>query len=183
MFMGGHTAMATIAAPPAVVLESWALSPDAIRAWAETAAPGSELIYARDYRLGAKSPAGELVRRLHRAGLVIMAQRGNAGQVKAYIVRRLSTPILRTPKAKQPTLDGDMARVLRVIRRCIRAGKPCPPNRQLAKEAGVQNPSYALQKLVAAKVITNTIVNPKEGARVIVIMATGEATAMPGGRG
>lgn len=183
MFMGGLTAMATIAAPPAVVLSSWALSPDAIRQWAETAAPGAELIYACDYRLGAKSPAGELVRRLRRAGLVTMVQKGRPGEVKAYIVKRLPTVISRTPKAKQPVMDGDMARIMRVIRRCIRDGERLPSNRELAKVSGVANPSYALAKLVKAKIITNEIVHPCEGWRVITIVASGAATAMPGGQG
>lgn len=180
MFMGGLTAMATLAAPPAVSLSTWALSPVAIHAWAETAAPGAELIYACDHRLGANSPAGELVRRLRKAGLVTMAQRGRPGEVKAYVVKRLAAPIVRTAKARQPVLDGDMARLLRVIRRMVRAGEVCPPNRALAKQSGVANPSYALRKLVAAKVITSEIIHPAEGTRVITIVATGEATAMPG---
>lgn len=180
MFMGGLTAVATIAAPVAsVALESWSLTPAAIHSWVETARAGSELTYARDYHLSTKSVAAGTVRKLVKAGIVTAVCKGKPGQAKAYIIQRLPTKVARTPKAKQPKMSGDMARVLRVIRRCIRLGEQCPSNRALAKAAGVTNPSYQIQKLVNAKIITNDIVDQVRGTRVVTLLDTGEATAAP----
>jgi hypothetical protein len=167
---------------PAAMLETWTLTAAQVRDWAATAEAGAELTYAHERHLARRSDAAAAVRRLCEQGFATAYQRPIAHGISDYIVRRLRTgraAIGRAPAAGKPRLDGDMARVLHVIRQCVRARMPCPANRALAKKAGVHNPSYVLQKLSERGVIESRVVNPATGARIVTIVATGEATASP----
>jgi len=176
---GGTPIEAGAAATP---LESWTLAPDAIRTWAETAHPGTALVYARGW-LSARSGAAVLARRLRARGLVTFVQKSVPGG-KLYLMQRLSAspiPLGKPRKAKAPQMDGDMARVLRVLRLCARHQRVCPCNRDLGREAGVRNASYAIQKLVDAKIIESRILDRVKGTRLISIIATEQRTALPEG--
>jgi hypothetical protein len=88
----------------------------------------------------------------------------------------------RVQPAKRPALDGDMARVMNVLRRLTREAMPCPCNSDLGKLAGVGNASqasYVLRKLSEAGFIRSVIVNAATGARVITIIASGAQTREP----
>jgi hypothetical protein len=179
---GGVAQIAHLAATAR--LETWTLAVDDIRSWASTAPAGAELVYAREWHLNRHSPAAREARRLEKLGCVMMAQRGNPGQLKAYILQRLRPKrgVIGKPlKSNAPTLDGDMARLLRVLRLCAKQKRACPCNRELSREAKVHNPSYILQKLTDAKVVESVVIDRVTGLRRVTILATGEETALPAG--
>lgn len=182
MMAGGIEAI--VIAASASALEAWTLAPSAISAWAEGAQPGEELVYARGY-LTARSAAAKKVQRLRAAGLVTYFQKPPvAGEPRSYVVRRLRSnpiPLGRPRPTKAPRIDGDMARVLRVLRKCAREAKVCPTNRAIEREAGVRNASYQIQKLADAGVLASRVIDHATGTRQISFPSTEQKTALPEG--
>jgi hypothetical protein len=168
-------------------METWTRSAGAIRDWVGTAPAGAEMVYAQERHLARGSEGAALVRRLVAGGHVTCFQRPLGGGVKAYVIHRLRLQrgsVGRAPKPAVPKLDGDMARVMNILRACARDRLPCPTNRDLAKRAGVGNAdqaSYVLKKLVRDGFIRVTIVNAATGQRVVTILATSAQTAGPAG--
>jgi hypothetical protein len=169
-----------------VELETWTKSAAQVRDWAATAQAGDTFVYARERHLSRGSQGAAAVRALAAAGAATHYQRSVGSGISEYVVYRLKpkrASIGRDPRpiAAQST-DGDMARMMRVLRRLAQAGQECPVNRELAKLSGVGNAdraSYVLKKLVASGDITLEIVNKATGARIITIVATSDKTAVP----
>jgi len=168
----------------AAVPETWTLSAGEIRAWLATAKAGDQMVYACERHLSRFSDGAKLARTLEEQRFATLFHKPIGGGIKQYIIRRLKIEkgsIGRSPAPRRARLDGDMARVLRVLRDCARHGQPCPQNRELGQRASVQNPSYQIQKLVAGGFILSRIVDAAKGLRVITILASGVETAEPRG--
>jgi hypothetical protein len=126
-----------------------------VLSWARTAEPGSELVYGIGH-LPAWSKTPKLIRDLDDQGLVF-AFHDREQTPKHYVVRRLSKawcePVARLRIAREiPPRDQDQARLLAVLVRTARAGKPCPSNRDLARLADLTNgdrASYLIKCLAA----------------------------------
>jgi hypothetical protein len=187
--MAGGISAATleaIAIAPAA-LETWTKSAAQVRDWAATAQAGDTFVYARERHLSRNSEGAAAVRSLCGAGFATAYQKPAGGGISEYVVHRLKPrrgSVGRDPQRPASTMDGDMVRLLRVLRACVQADKPepCPANRELAKRANLGNAdraSYVLKKLIAIEAIAVEIVNKATGERVVTIVATGARTAVP----
>jgi hypothetical protein len=159
---------------------------DAAVAWAKAAKPGDELVYAIGH-LPAWSQTPKRLRELDDLGLVFCFQDGSKTP-KHYVVRRLSKAWVApkpAPRIAREIADAgdEKARLLKVLKRAARAGRPCPYNRDLAIEADLSDgdrASYLLKLLVKDGVIVN---EPSEWmpGRQITICATGRQTSVSAG--
>ncbi|UAK24368.1 hypothetical protein [Sphingomonas nostoxanthinifaciens] len=180
MTMMGGTAPMIAGAMPAY--ESFTLDASAIRDWCGTAKAGEQLVYSVGWHLPPRSSGAARARKLQALGYVALAQKRLPNGMIEYRMQRLRparAAVGRDPRQTRMRLDGDMARVMSVIRRCARTRQPCPQNRVLARLAGVINASYQLQKLVDAGFIESRIVDAASGARIITVKETGASTAVP----
>jgi hypothetical protein len=169
----------------APALETWTKSAAQVRDWAATALAGDTFTYARERHLSRNSEGAAAVRSLCGAGFATAYQKPVGGGISEYVVHRLKVrkgSVGRDPQRPGSTMDGDMRRLLGVLRACAQAGEACPANRDLAKRANLGNAdraSYVLKKLVAIEAIAVVIVKPATGERVATIAATGASTAVP----
>jgi hypothetical protein len=179
-------ARAQIGSAP-IALETWTKSAAEVRDWAATAQAGDTFVYAKERHLSRSSTGAEAVRALIAGGYATANVRAVGNGISEYIVRRIK-PSKRVSIGHDrraptgPKYDGDMSRMLRVLRLLAREQKPCPANRDLAKLARLGNgdqASYALKKLVKAEAIAVEIVRASTGERIVTLVDSGEKTAAP----
>ncbi|MPT48275.1 MAG: hypothetical protein E2598_07605 [Sphingobium sp.] len=161
---------------------------DRVLAWAEKAAKGETLAYARAYD---RAPDDALVmpRSLSDAGLVELVRRRRDGHW-AYIAQRTAMPfdparINRRASRGCVRLAGrgsaqamDRA-LMRILGRCVRLEQPCPSNAALAVMLGLTGEiaaSYRMRRLVAQGLIEVEQPDPRAG-RIITILSSGARTA------
>jgi hypothetical protein len=173
--------------PASAQCETWIAEAAAIESWAKAAKPGDLFIYARATGMPRGSAGGATARMLEAQGHLRLHLRSLGGgyyEYRAYR-RAASRPAVSRPVSRiEPRLDGDMARLMRVLRFCARQGMPCPTNQQLAKRVGCadrERVKYALRRLRDLGKISWEVVDPATKARVVTICDTGIRTAAPAG--
>ena len=156
--------------------------PAAMAVWVEQAGAGHELIYATGPQLGDHA-AKALALRWQEQGLVALKQRRSSrAHCFDYLAERVGADALTpAPSASDGHVRGEMAALLRILRRCAVRGKACPSNAELAKElglrrgeAGRRRSRYLLERLAQEKRISVTGCG-RNAPRVVTILAAGKA--------
>lgn len=163
------------------------LGVDRLMAWARSAQPGEDVIYATGDR--PSEPVRGAVRALARAGVVAPVQvRRETGF--AFIAQRTAAPIERLAAPRRSPSRG-VARapagmagraseraLYRLLVRRASTGLACPTDSALAAMLGLPgrlSASYRLRRLVAAGLIAIEHPHPW-GPRIVTICATGKRT-------
>lgn len=164
-------------AGPAGPGRAWVADAEDVAAWADGAAIGAELVYARAEALPKDSATGEVARALHAQGAASLHLRREGGRI-SYLIRRVMQRGVAEPLAHEPfKLTGSDARVFRALADAADAGDPCPNNRALMRAAGLRSPqqaSYRVHRLCILGRITRDF--DGEGRRSVTIVGSGKRT-------
>lgn len=185
------TAVSPLAAPPpagerprfSIGPLAMAIELAALEAWLDAAAPGDQIIYASGPALPRSADAVVRVRALIEARRVT-AFTARRGGITDFIAQRRADPV--RVAAGDGAIGGavagvgadNQAAVLRMIRRAINLGKPCPTNAEIAAACGLPNAdaaSYLFRKLVRDGVIISTDHGPRM-RRVVRVAGGGKST-------
>lgn len=156
--------------------------PAAMAEWVEQAGAGHELIYATGPQLGDHA-AKALALHWQEQGLVALKQRRSSrAHCFDYLAERVGAVApAPTTSASDGHVRGEMAALLRILRRCAVRGKVCPSNAELAKELGLRRGEasrrrsrYLLERLAQEKRISVTGCG-RNAPRVVTILAAGKA--------
>ncbi len=156
--------------------------PAAMAEGVEPAGAGHELIYATGPQLGDHA-AKALALLWQEQGLVALKQRRSSRpHCFDYLAERVGADApAPAPSASDGHVRGEMAALLRILRRCVVRGKACPSNAELAKELGLRRgqqgrrrAQYLVDRLTREKRISVTGCG-RNAPRVVTILAAGKA--------
>lgn len=140
---------------------SMAIELTALEVWLAGSVPGDRITYATGPDLPRSAATVKRVTVLAEARRVRPLRTKIAGGWD-FMVERLADPAAAAAPATLPA--GTQDDVLRLIRRAINLGQPCPTNAEIATACGLPNAdaaSYLFRKLVAAGVIIATDHGPR----------------------
>lgn len=163
-------------------------SVERIDAWMGVARPNDVFTYATRAFLPASSTGARRMRELNARGLVRLTQARCAPGVSLFHYRATRT-MTATPLAKPDrallsarVIDAEAAlidKVLPVLDRAARFGRPCPTDKQLAEKCGLEPVQIepALHALVMANLI-RIHAAPRPTVRRVTIVASGAQTGL-----
>lgn len=138
---------------------SMAIELAALEAWLAGSVRGDRIVYARGPDLPRSTAAVKRVTALIEARRVIALRERKPGGWD-FIAERRADPVEAVP----PPVAGGLNDVLRLLRRRINLGQPCPTNAEIAAECNLRNAdaaSYLFKKLVRAGEIISTDHGPR----------------------
>lgn len=157
-----------------------AIDVDDVEVWAATADTGAELIYAWGWAPPRERAAWLRARELFDEGEVRLHDRRRAGGEREwYMVKRAVLVGVAMPIVADPVAETEEAAVLRILRRHVKLGLPCPTNAEIGRQVDLtaSQVAYRVRLLRAARLILMEERGPGE-RRICTI--GGRST--PGGR-
>lgn len=173
--------MAKLAGSSALRPVAHALDVEDVEHWVAAADVGAELVYAWGFAPPRERAAWLRARELFEEGEVRLHDRRRPGGDREWYMVKRAMPVGMdaTPIIAAPQEETEEAAVLRILRRYVRLGLPCPTNAEVGRqiELTAAQVAYRVRLLKAARLILMEERGPGE-RRICTI--SGRST--PGGR-